>query len=278
MLLKPLSILGVILGVLGAGSVGAQSPVPEDKPQALSTAVPAKTPGATPPAAPPAPGALKPMKEVLQGAKALPGLLALHQKDDKLWIEIRPDQLNQWMFFSFNVPRSLGERGLYGSQMGGSHVVMFRKVNQQIQLIAKNTDFYAKPGTPQAQFVAESFSDSLLASAPMVAAPDPQSQSVLIEAQALLMTDVAGYQTRLEASFRLPYAFDTRNSSFVAIHNDANMTGLEVQAHFSVSKLPAPPMMPSPTPSPPPPSPPAGAQRPPPPSCSAAGSRPHALT
>lgn len=255
MLLKPLSRCGVFWGVLVAGSVGAQSPAPADKPLAAPVAVPAKAPTATPPsAAPPAPGALKPMKEVLQGAKALPGLLALHQKDDKLWIEIRPEQFNQWMFFSYNMPRSLGERGLYASQMGGSHVVMFRKVNQQVQLIAKNTDFFAKSGTPQAQFVAESFSDSLLASAPVVSAPDPQSQSVLIEAQPLLISDVAGYQTRLEASFRLPYSLDTRNSSFVAIHNTAQLTGLEVQAHFSVPKLPAPPMTPSAIPSPPPPS------------------------
>jgi len=84
------------------------------------------------------------MKEVLQGAKALPGLLALHQKDEKVWLEIRPEQFNQLLFFSYNVPRSVGERGLYGSQMGGAHAVVFRKVGNQVQLIAKNTEFLPK--------------------------------------------------------------------------------------------------------------------------------------
>ena len=135
------------------------------------------------------------MQEVLQDAKTIPGLLTLHQKDEKVWIAIRPEQFNQLMFFSYNVPRSVGERGLYGGQMGGAQAVVFRKVGNQVQLIAKNTEFFAQPGTPQAQFVAESFSDSLLASAPVVAAPDPTTQAVLIEAQAWLMTDIPGYLT-----------------------------------------------------------------------------------
>jgi hypothetical protein len=193
------------------------------------------------------------MKEVLQGATALPGLLKLHQKDDKVWIELLPEQFNQLLFFSYNVPRSVGERGLYGGQMGGAYAVMFRKVGQQVQLIAKNTEFFAKQGSPQAQFVSESFSDSLLGSAPLVAAPDPESKAVVIEAQALLMNDIPGYLTRLESAFRMPFALDTRNSTFAALRNTAQLTGLEVQAHFSVPKLSAPPVTPSPVPVTPPP-------------------------
>ncbi len=200
-----------------------------------------------------APGALKPMQEVLKDANAISGLLTLYQKDDKVWIAIRPEQFNQLMFFSYNVPRSVGERGLYGGQMGGAQAVVWRKVGNQVQLIAKNTEFFARPGTPQAQFVVESFSDSLLASAPLVAAPDPTTQAVLIEAQALLMTDIPGYLTNLEAAYRMPFALDTRNSTFAALRNSTQLTGLEVQAHFSVSKLSAPPLTPSLMPMPPPP-------------------------
>lgn len=223
-------------------------------PPAVKTTPTAEGATSKPPAASTAtPGALKPMKEVLQGAKALPGLLALHQKDEKVWLEIRPEQFNQLLFFSYNVPRSVGERGLYASQMGGSHAVVFRKVGNQVQLLARNTEFFAKEGTPQAQFVAESFSDSLLASAPVVAAPDPESKAVLIEAQALLMTDIPGYLTHLESAFRMPFGLDTRNSSFASVRNSPQLTGLEVQAHFSVPKLAAAPMTPTSMPVPPPP-------------------------
>ena len=247
--------LWALIGGCAWAVLATAQPAPA-APQPPKVTAPAGAPAASAPAAKPATpaaGALKPMQEVLQDAKTIPGLLTLHQKDEKVWIAIRPEQFNQPMFFSYNVPRSVGERGLYGGQMGGAQAVVWRKVGNQVQLIAKNTEFFAQPGTPQAQFVAESFSDSLLASAPVVAAPDPHTQAVLIEAQALLMTDIPGYLTRLEAAYRMPFALDTRNSSFAALRNSPQLTGLEVQAHFSVPKLSAPPLMPAPSPTSPPP-------------------------
>ena len=225
-------------------------------PPTATTAPAASSAGNTPPtaASPTAPGALRPMKDILKDTKSTPGFFTLHQKEDKIWLEILPSQLGKPFFMSYNIPRSIGERGLYGSQMGGSKLVEFQKVGNQVQLIAKNTQFFAKQGTPQAQFVSESFSDSLLSSATMASAPNPETKSILIEANTLLFTDIPGYQTRLEAAFRMPFSLDTRNTSFSASKNTANLTGLEVKAHFYVPKLSAPPLMTSPVPTPPPPS------------------------
>jgi hypothetical protein len=132
--------------------------------------------------------------------------------------------------------------------MGSSRLVEFKKIGNQIQLIAKNTQFFAKEGTPQAQFVSESFSDSLLASAAVLTQPHPETKSVLIEANSLLFTDIPGYQTRLEAAFRMPFAVDTRNTSFSAVKNTDKLTGLEVKVHFSVPRIAAPPITPGPGP------------------------------
>ncbi|MEY3061161.1 MAG: hypothetical protein RI994_413 [Pseudomonadota bacterium] len=232
----------------------SHSQTPPPSPAAPATAPASATPPAAPATPPAAPGALRPMKDILKDAKSSPGFFTLHQKDEKVWLEILPSQLNQPFFFSYNIPRSIGERGLYGSQMGSSKLVEFRKIGNQIQLIAKNTQFFAKEGTPQAQFVSESFSDSLMSSAAVVSAPHPETKSILIEANALLFSDIPGYQTRLEGSFRMPFSLDTRNTSFSATKNTNTLTGLEVKAHFAVPKLSAPPMTPSPVPMPPPPS------------------------
>ena len=231
----------------------SHSQTPPPSPAAPATAPASATPPAAPATPPAAPGALRPMKDILKDAKSSPGFFTLHQKDEKVWLEILPSQLNQPFFFSYNIPRSVGERGLYGSQMGGSKLVEFRKIGNQIQLIAKNTQFFAKEGTPQAQFVSESFSDSLMSSAAVVSAPHPETKSILIEANALLFSDIPGYQTRLEGSFRMPFSLDTRNTSFSATKNTNALTGLEVKAHFAVPKLSAPSMTPSPVPMPPPP-------------------------
>jgi len=235
-------------------AVAAQAQTPPANPSTPTSGSPASSapsPTATPPSAP---GALRPMKDILKDAKSIPGFFTLHQKDEKVWLEILPSQLGKPFFFSYNVPRSIGERGLYGSQMGGSKLVEFQKIGNQVQLIAKNTQFFAKEGTPQAQFVAESFSDSLMGSVALVSAPHPETKSILIEANTLLFSDIPGYQTRLEASFRMPFALDTRNTSFATVKSSETLTGLEVKAHFAVSKLSAPPMVPSQVPTTPPPS------------------------
>jgi hypothetical protein len=248
-----LSVAGITAIALSVGAF-AQAPAPNG---AAPAAGAAPAPGA--PATPP--GQPKPYKDVLKDAKAIPGYFTLHQKDEKVWIEIRPEQLDKPFFFAVNVPRSLGERGLYGSQMAGpwlapggdNQVVVWKKIGNQVQLIAKNTRFYAKPGTPQARFVEESFSDSLLASAPVAAQPNPDTKAIVVEGNALLFADLMSYGTRLEYAFRMPFALDAKNSSFSRVTNNEGITSLQVNAHFSVPKIAASPLTPPPKPAPPPP-------------------------
>jgi hypothetical protein len=216
-------------------------------------AQPAPPPGGAPGAGGPAAPAPRPFKDVVKDAKEVPGFFTLYRKDEKAWLAIRPDQLDQPFFFTWNIPASLGERGLYGSQMGGARLAVLRKVGGQVQLIAKNAQFHAKEGTPQAQFVSESFSDSLLASAPAASLPHPDSKAILVEANALLFGDIPGYSTRVEFAYRRPFALDGRNTSLARLTNTEGLTGVQVRAHFALAKLSPPPLTPSPVPMPAPP-------------------------
>jgi hypothetical protein len=227
----------------------AQEPVPPaptpPAPHAPDAPVVATTP--LQPASAPAPAialptaAPRPFAEVVRGAAHLPGFLGLYQKEEKVWIELRPDQFDRPLFMSVNMPNGIGERGVYGSQMGFSRVVIFHRIGNLVQMIAKNTGYSAKAGTPQALAVGQAFSDSLLAITPVASAPSPQTKSVLVDANILLFGDIPSYTTRLEAAFRMPYAMDARNSSFMTIRSDEAMTGLQVNAHFFVPRIAAPP-------------------------------------
>ena len=64
--------------------------------------------------------------------------------------------------------------------LGGIGIPM--KIGNTVQLLAKNVKYTAKAGTPEARAVAQAFSDSLLASTPVVSQPHPERKSVLIEA------------------------------------------------------------------------------------------------
>ncbi len=229
--------------------------LPIDRVAAQATFGDLPTPVTAPAAASPSAATPRPFKDIVKGAREIPGLFALYQKEDKVWLAIAPEQFDKPFLFTHGIPKSIGERGLYGGQMGGAQLAVWRKIGGQVQLVAKNTKFFAQQGTPQARFVAESFSDSLLASTSVVAAPHPDTKAILVEANSLLFGDIPGYLTRLEAAFRMPFTLDTRNTSIAHVNNTKDLTGIQVQAHFSVPKLSAPPMtQPAPpTPSAPPP-------------------------
>ena len=220
-----------------SGGVPVGAP-PGTGPAAPAAGAPAAAPGAVVSGTRPDNATLKPFREVIAGARETKGYFTLWQKDDKVWIEIPDQRLDQSFFFSYNISDSVGERFAYASQMGKRHVVSFHRVGNAMQLIAKNTRFIAAAGSATERAVRQSFSDSLLGSAPVLSQPHPESKSVLIDASALLMTDIPGYSTTLESSFRINYTLDRANSSFVKVRADEYSASFSVRDHFSTARLP----------------------------------------
>jgi hypothetical protein len=196
-------------------------------------------------------GQLRPFAEVIKDAKEMPGLFRLWQKDEKVWIEIAPEQFGELYFFQANLAKGLGERRIFGGMMAGypfapEQVVTFRKIGNHVQLIARNVKYFARAGTPEARAVAQSFSDSLLASAAVVSQPHPERKSVLIEANALLLADIPGANAALERNYRQSYAFDARNSSIGKVRATTDLVTIAVSAHYQLSRISLPPAHPSP--------------------------------
>ena len=200
-------------------------------------------PGTVPGARPPEPGAPRPFADVSKDAKRSDGFIPVWRKDEKVWIELAPSMLNKPLLFSINVAQSVGERGLYGSQMGPDWMVEFRRVGNQIQMIALQTDFRGQRDAASARAVAEGFSESLIASSPMASAEHAERKSVLVDAS-FLLGDIAGYSTGLERAFRLPFAPDRANSYFTSTRAEAGMTTLAGKVHYGVARIPAPPLLP----------------------------------
>ena len=192
-------------------------------------------------------GQQKPFAEVIKDAKEQQGLFNLYSKDDKIWLEIKPDQFDHPLFLQINRTHGIGEREPFVNPMLRSYIVEFHRLGNLVQLLAKNTQFFAREGTPLARAVRESTSDSLLSSVPVASLPHPERKSVLIDATAMLLTDIPGGATALDAAFRMAYSFDARNSSVSATHNSAELTGFAVSAHYSVPRLAPPPLMSNPS-------------------------------
>jgi hypothetical protein len=229
-------------------AAAATPPVVVPSAQAIASAQRlAGAPGSAPPPTP-TPSTLRTFADVSRDATELIGLFHLWQKDDKVWLEIEPNQFDHAYFFSTNLDQGLGESGFYAGAMssspsrryGAPMIVTFRKVGANVQMVAKNVKYTAQAGSPEARAVADGFSDSLLASAPIASQPHPERKSVLVEASALFLTDLPGAAMRLEQSFRQSYAFDARNSFFGVVRSTPTFVSLNVTAHYALSRVATP--------------------------------------
>ena len=96
-------------------------------------------------------------------------------------------------------------------------------------------------------------SNWLIAGVPVASAEHPDRKSVLVDASGLLLGDIPGYSTRLEAAYRLPFAPDRANSYIQATRADPKISTLTSRVHFATARIPAPSLVPAPVPVPTPP-------------------------
>jgi len=227
----------------GVTAGNAASARPGASPASVAQAVGAAAAAATGP---------RPFADVIKDAKESPGLFHVWQKDDKVWLEIAPEQFGKPYLFTANLSRGIGEQGVYGGMMLVDQIVEFKRFGSTVQLIAKNHAFTAGNNAALAQGVREGFTDSLVGATTVASQPHPERKTVLVDANALLLTDIPVGQRFTMGVHMRNYAFDAKNSSFEAVRSSPDQTSFDVSAHYFNPKATLPP---PPTPTPPPPSP-----------------------
>jgi hypothetical protein len=185
-------------------------------------------------------GAPRPFAEVIKDAKPVSGLLTVWQKDEKFWIELQPSDLNQPFFLSPKLKTGLGEGRFFGGLMGEELVIEFRRVHNQVQMLARNTEFTATASTPTGRAVEAAFSPSLLSSAAVASQPHPERKSVLVEANVLFINDMTGVAVSLQRYYRQGYALDPRNSAITEVRGNPDLLVLEVLSHYATSTVSLP--------------------------------------
>jgi Met-zincin/Domain of unknown function (DUF5117) len=218
-------------------AVAPRAPAPSGGPVAASPPVAS---GSSTPAPPP-------FATVIKEARRIDGPLTMWQKEDKVWIELLPAQFGQLFLLSPKIKSGISEAWVLGGLMaspvngaGGVQIVEFVRVNNQVRLQARNTDVFAKAGTPEARAVADSYSNSLLGSTPVVSAPHPDRKSVLIEANGLFLNDMLGIGMMLQRGLRQGYGLDRSNSLITAVRGSDKASILETQNHFYTPSIAIP--------------------------------------
>ena len=227
--------LVVSVGLTLAGTGFAQQPpAPQTKaeaaPQAAAKPEEAKKPEG------PKPGEDKPFDEVVKEMEVKKGLFTFYYKADenKLLMELLPNQLDRLYLFAATIDRAIGERGLYTSQVGATFPFLFHRVGKNIQWIEKNTKFTAAPGTPAGRFTSRSFADAILGSSKIQSKPHPERNSVLIDVAEMFVSDLPGLTGFLNQVYQpTNYRFDKPNSAIGPVKAFPENVLLDVWLHYT---------------------------------------------
>ena len=183
------------------------------------------------------------------------GLFTLYKTEDKVFLEIQPDQFDKMYMFSLTCESGLGEWGFYADSYCGETPFVFHKEGKNVQVILKNTRFAAEDNSPMGRAVAHSFSDSILGSTKRESQPHPERKSELIDLGAILLTDVPMMAYQLNDVFRIAYRYDAKNSNFGMLKAFDRNIEIETVNHFAAEQPPLPPLLPPGVPPPPSPQP-----------------------
>lgn len=242
-------VLSICLGLALAGCAGEPSRKESKTDVASSSAAPstqahaAHASAATAASARSAPataGNLKPYDEVVKGYARIPGYLTVYKKDERYLLELKKQDFEQPFFFTTTRTRGIGERGLWGGNMLESGIGAFVRHTDKVFWIERNTAYVAPHNKPLQFALNAAFSDSLRGVSAIVCQPDPRTGAVLIDLNALLLSDFSATATLLQVIYHQPYQFDRNNTLIQTVHAEHDETSVSILAHYATGALAVP--------------------------------------
>jgi len=131
----------------------------------------------------------KEFADVTKDSKKHEGLFVLYEKDQSLYAEIRPSQLNQSFLAPIVIARGLASAGT-PLNFGDEWIVQFRRVGDNLQLVRKNIHYEAPKDSPLQKAVEQNYTDSILLALPILSI-NPGSGGLLIDFGSIYLTDFA---------------------------------------------------------------------------------------
>ncbi|MEH1779432.1 MAG: zinc-dependent metalloprotease [Nostoc sp.] len=229
----------------------------------LQVAKPPEKPNAKPnsSAKPAAKDDLEPFNEVTKNTQKSVGLFTLYRNKEKnkIYLEIKPEQLNKNYLATATLESGIGERGIYSGMPLQDFLFYFQRVDDKLHFVIRNVNFRTREGDPQVRSLMRSFSDSVLYTV-SIKSIHPERKTILIDLGDLLLTDLAGLSVSLgvpgstdQSYFGNAKAFPQNlevesvlnfsgsvdhNSEVASFASLADNRGFTLRVHYSLSQLP----------------------------------------
>ncbi len=203
---------------------------------------------------------LEPFDKVVKDTETLQGLFTLYRdkEKNKIYLEIKPEQLNKNYLATATLESGIGEAGIYSGMPLQDFLFYFQRMSNKVQFVVKNVNFRTREGDPQQRSLARSFSDSVLYSV-TIKSIHPERKTILIDLGDVLLTDLAGLSFSLgvapaadKSYFGTAKAFP-QNMEIESVLNFTNTRvnieklrfgalpdprGFTLRVHYSLSELP----------------------------------------
>jgi hypothetical protein len=194
--------------------------------------------------------------EVTKGAEKIDGLFTLYRKDDHLYAEIKPQQLDQPLLVPIAIARGLTAAG-HPLNFGDEWVIAFKRVNDKIQLLRKNIHYKAPAGSALDRAVKQAYTDSILMALPIVTI-NPAGGSVVIDFSDIFLGNFArfplgnidrsrtswhkvkGFPNNVELEVEATFGGGGSGGPFFLDDGVIDPRGITVVIHYSLMKLPDP--------------------------------------
>lgn len=179
---------------------------------------------------------LRPFDQVIQNSEKREGLFTTYQNKNtgKLYLELKPEQLNQNFLCFVNLDSGLGEAGIISGTHLRDILFQFRRLQNQIQFVVPNINFRTDETDPQARSINRSFSESVLQTLPILSIHS-ERQTLLIEIGDLLTSqkDLPGLMIEFSSFLSNAYTIDGSKSYISGIQTFPN--NVEIESVFGFS-------------------------------------------
>ncbi len=185
----------------------------------------------------------KSFEEVIKEFEVHEGLFTLYTKDEKAYLEIKPDQYDKLHLMTLTRVGGIGQYfPLLGNQQMWNAPVEFRKIGKNVQLLLKNVFYRSHGDKGLKRAVERSFSDSLFGSSKLASAPHPERKSDLIDLSELLIRDAGAVGQYTQDVLKSAYKMDEKNSYLGRLRAFPLNVEIETVLHFEnpTPKIPMP--------------------------------------
>jgi hypothetical protein len=136
------------------------------------------------------------------GAEKQTGFFDVYRKDDKLYMAVPVDRLNQDFLLNYQIARGIGASGLFGGTMLNifeANLVAFEMHEGKLFLVKRPHRYKAAEGTPQATAVDVSYGDSVLETAKIEAYSDDKTK-ILINVYDWFVGDLSNISQQVQSA------------------------------------------------------------------------------